>query len=81
MLPVSGAEQLKTSGAMCERPMISHNGAYSKLVSPSLCSCTGRNRFHNPAERALAFSSSMIGGCRQRVGCALSCSSYTDSFG
>jgi len=33
MLPVSGAEQLKASGAMCERPMISHSGAYSRFVS------------------------------------------------
>ena len=32
MLPVSGALQLKTSGARCERPMISHKGAYSRLV-------------------------------------------------
>ena len=34
MLPVSGALQLKTSGAIGERPMISHRGAYSRLVSP-----------------------------------------------
>src|SRR3984957_17046981 len=34
MLPVSGALQLKTSGARCERPMISHSGAYSRLVRP-----------------------------------------------
>ena len=31
MLPVSGAEQLNTSGAQCTRPMISHSGAYSRL--------------------------------------------------
>ena len=29
MLPVSGAEQLNTSGARGERPMISHSWAYS----------------------------------------------------
>ena len=34
MLPVSGAEQLNTSGAIVERPMISHSGAYSRLVKP-----------------------------------------------
>ncbi len=33
MLPVSGAEQLNTSGAQATRPMISHRGAYSRLVS------------------------------------------------
>src|SRR4029453_6128835 len=35
MLPVSGAEQLKTSGAITLPPMISHNGAYSEFVSPA----------------------------------------------
>ena len=35
MLPVSGAEQLNTSGANGERPMISQSGAYSRLVSPA----------------------------------------------
>src|SRR5215467_13430229 len=36
MLPVSGAEQLKTSGAKsAARPMISHRGAYSAFVSPA----------------------------------------------
>jgi hypothetical protein len=34
MLPVSGALQLNTSGASSERPMISHNGAYSEFDSP-----------------------------------------------
>ena len=32
MLPVSGAEQLKTSEAQNTRPMISASGAYSRLV-------------------------------------------------
>src|ERR1700760_4729449 len=35
MLPVSGAAQLNISGAEIERPMISHSGAYSRLVSPA----------------------------------------------
>src|SRR5207247_596408 len=58
MLPVSGAEQLKTSGARGERPMISHRGAYSRFVSPAPYSGSGRKRFHSPAARALALSSS-----------------------
>ena len=33
MLPVSGAQQLKTSEAQGRRPMISASGAYSRLVS------------------------------------------------
>ncbi len=59
MLPVSGAEQLHASGAMCERPMISASGAYSRLVSPAPSSDSGSQRFHRPAALALAFSSSM----------------------
>src|SRR2546429_693239 len=55
MLPVSGAEQLNTSGAMCDRPMISHSGAYSKFDKPAPYSLSGRNRFHKPAARALGF--------------------------
>ena len=55
MLPVSGAEQLNTSGAQGERPMISQSGAYSRLVSPAPYSLSGRNRFHSPAARAFAF--------------------------
>src|SRR3974390_2753003 len=46
MLPVSGAEQLKTSGANRLRPIISQSGAYSTLVSPSACSFAGRKRLH-----------------------------------
>src|SRR5258707_14479059 len=60
MLRVSGAEQLKTSGAMWLRPMISHSGAYSRLVSPAPRSLAGRNMFQRPAARALGLSSSMI---------------------
>ncbi len=62
MLPVSGAEQLKDSGAMGERPMISQSGAYSRLVSPAPRSLSGRKRFQSPRSRALALSSSMMGG-------------------
>src|SRR5258708_37759248 len=62
MLPVSGAEQLNVSGAIGERPMISQSGAYSRLVRPAPRSLSGRNRFQRPRSRALAFSSSMIGG-------------------
>jgi len=32
---LSGAEQLNASGPIGERPMISHSGAYSRLVSAS----------------------------------------------
>ncbi len=81
MLPVSGAEQLKTSGAIAERPMISQSGAYSRLVRPAPNSLSGRNRFHNPAARAFPFSSSITGGIRQRDGASLSCRSNTASAG
>ena len=66
MLPVSGAEQLKTSGAIGERPMISHKGAYSRLVRPAPCSLSGRNRFHSPAARAFGFNASTSSTGRQR---------------
>src|SRR3984893_2166278 len=59
MFPVSGAEQLNTSGANgAARPMISQSGAYSVFESPAPYSLSGRKRFHSPAARALAFSSS-----------------------
>src|SRR5262249_16154533 len=35
LFPVSGGEQLNTSAAITLRPMISHSGAYSRLVSPA----------------------------------------------
>src|SRR5215510_9963940 len=60
MFPVSGAEQLNTSGAITLRPMISHSGAYSRLVSPAPYSLSGKNRFHRPAARAFGFNSSMV---------------------
>src|SRR6185503_6924200 len=81
MLPVSGAEQLKTSGAMGERPMISQSGAYSRLVRPAPRSLSGRNRFQRPRSRALALSSSMMGGICHRVGPELSWSEKTCSLG
>src|SRR5207249_231559 len=45
MLPVSGAEQLNTSGAMGERPITSQRGAYSRFVSPAPRPLSGRKRF------------------------------------
>jgi hypothetical protein len=81
MLPVSGAEQLNTSGANgSARPMISHSGAYSAFVSPAPYSLSGRNRFHNPAARARAFSSSTIGvGCQRSP--SATCRRKVASFG
>ncbi len=81
MLPVSGAEQLKTSGDQLTRPMISQSGAYSRLDSPSGArfEC-GRKRFHRPAARALGFSSSMIGTGSQRRSPRV-CSHHFGSFG
>src|SRR6516162_576885 len=35
ILPVSGALQLNTSGAIADRPVISANGAYSTLLRPA----------------------------------------------
>src|SRR5438552_16598742 len=65
MFPVSGAEQLKSSGAQCTRPMISHSGAYSRLVSAAAW-VLGGHRFHSPAALALVFSSSVTGTGFQR---------------
>ena len=81
MLPVSGAEQLNTSGAIGERPMISQSGAYSRFVSPAPYSLSGRNRFQRPRSRARRLSSSMTGGTCQRVGWASSWSTNVRSFG
>src|SRR6266850_571740 len=81
MLPVSCAEQLNTSGAMVEPPMISQSCAYSRLVRPAPRSLSGRNRFQRPRSRALALSSSMIGGICHRVGPELSWSEKTCSLG
>ena len=65
MLPVSGAEQLKGSAPMAERPMISHSGAYSRLVRPAPYLDSGRKRFHSPAAWAFSLSASITGaGCQ-----------------
>src|SRR6185503_18993026 len=67
MLPVSGAEQLNTSGPKPgTRPMISQSGAYSTLVNPAPYSLSGRNRFHKPAARAFGLSCSTIAVGSQR---------------
>jgi hypothetical protein len=81
MLPVSGAEQLNTSGAIGERPMISQRGAYSRLARPAPRSLSGRNRFQRPRSRALALSSSRTGGTVQRSADESSCSRNVASFG
>ncbi len=74
MLPVSGAPQLNTSGAMNERPIVSHSGAYSRLVKPAPYSLSGSQRFQRPAARAAAFISSIAGGTAQRSAFARCCS-------
>ena len=84
MLPVSGAEQLKASGATCERPMISHSGAYSRLVRPAPYFDSGRNRFHRPAALAWALSCSItLVGCQGLPALRFSATSwwYTASAG
>ncbi len=62
MLPVSGALQLKTSGAMKLRPISSASGAYSSVERPAPSFASGRNRFHRPSAFARAFSSSITTG-------------------
>src|SRR3954471_4270625 len=79
MLPVSGAEQLKISGAQVTRPMISQSGAYSRLVSVPLCDF-GRHRFQRPWLFAFSFSCSMIGTASQRRS-LFTCSCHLCSFG
>ena len=77
MLPVSGAEQLKTSLAQSTRPMISASGAYSWLLrpapaKPAACALsTGKNRFHKPAWRASGLSRSMVCSGVQRLPAAV----------
>src|SRR5437868_9649233 len=81
MLPVSGAEQLKLSGPIGERPMISHSGAYSRFES-ALGSCLrGTHMFHRPAAFALALSSPMIGGASHRSFASSTCFLYIPSAG
>src|SRR5699024_1657088 len=75
MLPVSGALQLKTSGPIMERPIISQSGAYSRFESPAPYVLSGRNRFHKPFSLAFCFNSSIIGGTADhRFSCSFSCS-------
>ena len=65
MLPVSGAEQLKTMDEARLRPMTSQSIPYSQLVSPTPISSSGMKRFHRPS--AFAFSRS----CDELVGVGL----------
>mmetsp|Transcript_2769 Transcript_2769/g.9347 ORF Transcript_2769/g.9347 Transcript_2769/m.9347 type:complete len:207 (-) Transcript_2769:1312-1932(-) len=65
MLPVSGALQLKSSGAQRQRPISSASVAYSRFVSPD---SSGRKRFHRPARLASALSASSCGADVQRSG-------------
>ena len=60
ILPVSGAEQLKTSPAKPTLPKISQRGAYSTFVSPAPLSDSGRNKFQSPSAFAFSFRSSSI---------------------
>ena len=69
MLPVSGAEQLITSGASSRlQPDSSAIGAYSSWVRPD---SDGRKRFQRPRRRASSFSSSTTGGTEWSSGPAL----------
>src|SRR5262249_10452893 len=81
MLPVSGAEQLKGSEPIGERPISSHSGAYSRLLSASGKWRLGRNRFQSPAALALALSSAMTGSSSQRSAAASSWRANTGSAG
>jgi len=47
--PVSGAKQLKHSGPIGKRTMISHTGAYSRWVNGLGWWRLDRNMLHNPA--------------------------------
>ena len=62
MLPVSGAEQLKTIGATPFRPISSQSIPYSQLVSPGPKRSSGRNRFQRPSAFARSRSSTRISG-------------------
>ncbi|MOA60192.1 hypothetical protein D3C78_1850110 [compost metagenome] len=75
MLPLSGAEQLNSSGDQDTLPISSATSAYSRLLSPGpskwysfilLPWDGGMNRFHKPASRALRLSSSTTGMVFQR---------------
>src|SRR6202050_1645606 len=56
MLPVSGAEQLNTSGANGERPITSQRVAYYRFVSPEPRVELGRKRLQRSTARALTFT-------------------------
>ena len=62
MLPVSGAEQLKTMGATPFRPIASQSIPYSQLVRPGPKRSSGRNRFQRPSAFARSRSSTRIRG-------------------
>ena len=64
MLPVSGAEQLKTIGATPLRPISSQSIPYSQLVRPGPKRSSGRNRFQSPSPRARSRSSTQDVGIR-----------------
>src|SRR5919112_3019004 len=81
MLPVSGALQLKASGPMGLRPMISQRGAYSRFVRPAPRSESGKKRFHNPLAFASSLSSSMTRGKDHLLPDASNCSWNFASFG
>src|SRR5262249_21836548 len=81
MLPVSGAEQLNGSEPIGERPISSHRGAYSRLLSASGRWRLGRNRFHSPAAFAFALSSAITGSSSQRSAAASSSRANIGSAG
>ena len=62
MLPLSGALQLNTVGAIKLRPLNSAMCAYSCTDKPCPNSGQGKNIFHKPAALALAFNCSNCAG-------------------
>src|SRR4030095_9173739 len=83
MLPVSGAEQLNASGAIGERPMISHSGAYSRFVRPAPYSDCGSHRFQRPSAcpRRLSSSTTSVGGDARRRGVNVPVHEAADTLG
>mmetsp|Transcript_9871 Transcript_9871/g.23570 ORF Transcript_9871/g.23570 Transcript_9871/m.23570 type:complete len:236 (-) Transcript_9871:466-1173(-) len=95
MLPVSGAEQLKTSLAQAQAPITRLRCEYSRLVSPaprrspprlrggrrsSSAVSEGIQRFHSPAALASALSCS-ISGCTVHLSGPRLCSQRAPSAG
>ena len=97
MLPVSGAAQLRASGASAGlHPVISASGAYCRLVSggsgsrvesslpTAVADLPVRNRFHSPRLRASALRS-VVTGTRSHpwplAAAASACSANTASAG